>query len=182
MSLPNAEKQGVAQIVIVPFDDLGDLALIRALDQKVIEFRKLRELYSARRCEIHETLIDDKFLCGVFMEKIILFHLKENKMEGDQGIDGEGPLAAVNGAQIGEKDIVSQRGGDKLAHSVTFDFTLDRGFSGYLMEFAYGDFTKGDDQISPVGGHDRLKIDLIEMHLVASLLPAEMRERLAYDL
>ena len=132
-------------------DHLGDLLFICPLDQKVVEFRELGELYPARGGEVYEALIDNEFFRGVFMKKIILFHLEEDKVEGDQGIDREGSLLPVHGSQVGEKDIVFERRGDKLPHPVTFNLTLDGGFPGYFMELAYDDLTKGDDQIAPIG-------------------------------
>jgi hypothetical protein len=44
------------------------------------------------------------------------------------------------------------------------------------MELAYGDFAKREDQIAPLGGDHRMKGHLIEMHLLAPLLPAELIE------
>jgi hypothetical protein len=44
------------------------------------------------------------------------------------------------------------------------------------MELAYGDLSKGGDQIAPIGGDRRMEVHLIEMHLLALLLSAELIE------
>jgi hypothetical protein len=44
------------------------------------------------------------------------------------------------------------------------------------MELAYGDLSERKDQIAPIGGDRRMKVHLIEMHLLAPLLPAELIE------
>src|SRR4030042_3015548 len=121
-------------------------------------------------------MIDDELFRRVLLKKILLLQLQKDKGQGDEGIDGEGPLLPVHGSQVGVEYVIAQGRGHKLTQPVTRDLVLRLSLSPYLMELAYGDLSERKDQIAPIGGDRRMKVHLIEMHLLAPLLPAELIE------
>jgi hypothetical protein len=105
--------------VVVSRDHVGYYLFVYPLDLEVIEFLKLGELYTTRGGQVQEALIDNEFLCRVFVKEIFLFHFEEDKGEGDEGIDGKSPFFSVHGSQLGEEDYISHIRGDKLPQTVT---------------------------------------------------------------